>query len=83
MLRVAVVLEDPSKAASQRLHLQSVEVGRDYGPQIEVISGLTGSEFVVANPGDDVDEGVEVRVLPAEAETPQGRGRKTAGAKSR
>lgn len=82
-LRVAAVRQDPSAAGVQRLHLQPVEVGRDYGPQIEIISGLSGTEFVVVNPGDDVDEGVEVRVRPAAGETPPARGRAGAGAKPR
>lgn len=64
-LHVAVVTEDPAKAPTQRLHLAAVQVGRDYGPRIEILSGLTGSEFAVLNPGDDVDEGVEVRVRAA------------------
>jgi len=38
-----------------------VEVGRDYGLEIEVIKGLTGDEVLVVNPSDDVREGAPVR----------------------
>jgi membrane fusion protein (multidrug efflux system) len=40
-------------------------VGRDYGAEIEVTSGLQGGETVVLNPGDDVREGEEVRAAEA------------------
>jgi multidrug efflux pump subunit AcrA (membrane-fusion protein) len=36
----------------RRIHMKLVQVGRDYGLQIEVISGLEGWEYVVVNPGD-------------------------------
>jgi multidrug efflux pump subunit AcrA (membrane-fusion protein) len=36
----------------RRIHIQRVEVGRDYGPQIEITSGLQGWEYVVVNPSD-------------------------------
>ncbi len=38
-----------------------VEVGRDYGLEIEIIKGLTGEEVLVVNPSDDVREGAPVR----------------------
>ncbi len=38
-----------------------VEVGRDYGLEIEIISGLTGDEVLVVNPSDDVRNGATVR----------------------
>lgn len=43
-----------------RVHFQPVELGRDYGPQLEIRSGLAGDERVVVNPSDDVREGVQV-----------------------
>ena len=44
----------------RRIHLQKVQVGRDYGPEIEISSGLRGTEYVVVNPGDMVQEGALV-----------------------
>jgi RND family efflux transporter MFP subunit len=51
-----------------RIHFQPVELGRDYGPQIEVRSGLTAGQYVVTNPTDDVREGVEVNPVVQKAE---------------
>ena len=42
------------------VHLQKIEVGRDYGDRLEVISGLREGETVIANPGDIAREGVKV-----------------------
>ncbi|MES1262262.1 MAG: efflux RND transporter periplasmic adaptor subunit, partial [Acidobacteriota bacterium] len=62
------VLEDasvdngnPDTRGAKKIHLIPVRIGRDYGVETEVISGLTGSETVVMNPGDDVREGALVR----------------------
>jgi multidrug efflux pump subunit AcrA (membrane-fusion protein) len=54
-------------------------VGRDYGTQMEVLTGLKDGEKVVANPTDDLQEGMEAktREMPADgakaAASPQGR----------
>ncbi|HUB31609.1 MAG TPA: efflux RND transporter periplasmic adaptor subunit [Bryobacteraceae bacterium] len=47
------------------VHLQKIEVGRDYGDQIEVMSGLTEGQTIIANPGDVVREGLQVQPVPA------------------
>lgn len=47
-------------SSDHRVHFQRVEVGRDYGPEIEIRSGLQGGETVVVNPSDDVREGAGV-----------------------
>ncbi len=46
-------------------HYQKVEVGRDYGTDIEVISGLAGEDSVVANPTDALREGTQVDEVSA------------------
>jgi len=53
--RVAVVGEDGI------VHFQKVSVGRDYGTETEVLSGLQGQELVIINPTDDVREGAKVK----------------------
>jgi multidrug efflux pump subunit AcrA (membrane-fusion protein) len=84
-LHVAVVQGPPPAKQGQiksvgdshwRVHLQSVQVGRDYGPQTEVISGLQGGEFVIVNPSDVVHEGAEVaaQLAPAGAASGQQKG---------
>jgi multidrug efflux pump subunit AcrA (membrane-fusion protein) len=47
------------------VHLQTIEVGRDYGDRIEVLSGLKEGDTVIANPGDVVREGLEVQPVAA------------------
>jgi RND family efflux transporter MFP subunit len=42
------------------VHLQKVEVGRDYGDRLEVSGGLREGDTILSNPGDYGREGVEV-----------------------
>ena len=44
-----------------KLHFSAVQVGRDLGPQVEILQGLQGSEHLVANPSDTLREGQAVR----------------------
>jgi multidrug efflux pump subunit AcrA (membrane-fusion protein) len=46
---------------ARRVHFQKVQPGRDYGIELEILSGLQGTEEVAVNPGDSVKEGVIVR----------------------
>ena len=57
-MEVAVVRED------HRVHVQKIEVGRDYGDRLEVAAGLRDGDMVIANPGDAVREGLEVQPVP-------------------
>lgn len=50
--------------AEHRVHYRSVDLGRDYGAQIEVLSGLSAGETVVVHPGDDLPEGTVVEPVP-------------------
>jgi RND family efflux transporter MFP subunit len=54
--RVAVVAPD------HRIHLRQIRVGQDLGSEIEVVSGLSAGELVVANPSDAVRENALVDV---------------------
>ena len=47
------------------VHLQKIEVGRDYGDRIDVLSGLREGDRIIANPGDVVREGLRVEPVPA------------------
>lgn len=55
--RVAVVTSDKT------IHYQKVVVGRDFGAQIEILSGLKGKEMLVNTPQDTLLEGAKVQVL--------------------
>jgi RND family efflux transporter MFP subunit len=48
------------------IHLQKVEVGRDYGDTLEVTGGLSEGDIVVSNPGDVVREGLQVQPVSAD-----------------
>ncbi len=61
-LRVAAV------GAGQKVELKQITLGHDFGSEVEVIAGLSGSESVIVNPPDSVIDGETVRI----AQTPQG-----------
>jgi RND family efflux transporter MFP subunit len=54
--RVAVVAPD------HRIHFRAIRIGQDFGSEIEVVSGLSAGEVVVANPSDAVHENALVDV---------------------
>ena len=63
-----VVRADGTQVALVRpdhtVHMQKIQVGRDYGDKLEIITGLTEGDLVVVNPSDIVREGVEVDPVP-------------------
>jgi len=46
--------------SQHRVQYRTVQLGRDYGPQVEVFSGLTAGDTIVVHPGDDFPEGTIV-----------------------
>jgi RND family efflux transporter MFP subunit len=44
------------------VHYHAVQLGRDYGLEVEVTSGLRDGQIVVVNPTDDVRDGVKVKM---------------------
>jgi RND family efflux transporter MFP subunit len=46
--------------ADHTVHLQKIEIGRDYGDRMEIISGLREGETVIPSPGDLAREGLKV-----------------------
>ena len=54
---------DPATLARvRRVHFQTVEAGRDYGIELEVLSGLEVGQEVAVDPNDAVQEGALVQV---------------------
>jgi len=49
----------------ERVALVPVTVGRDFGSDVEILTGLSGGERVVANPPDSLTDGATVRVAAA------------------
>jgi len=45
-----------------RVTLHPITLGRDYGNAVEVVAGLTGSERIIVNPPDSIENGEIVRV---------------------
>jgi RND family efflux transporter MFP subunit len=56
-LRVATVV------AGNKIHIQNVAPGRDFGTAIEVVAGIGDQDRVVTNPGEKLAEGVEVKTV--------------------
>ena len=48
--------------AQQRVHLQHVTIGRDFGSTVEIIEGLADGDRVVLSPPDSLYEGQQVKV---------------------
>lgn len=57
-----------------RTELTRIELGRDFGTEVEVLSGLASSDVVIINPSDSVTSGVEVRVVKDEPAAPKAKG---------
>jgi RND family efflux transporter MFP subunit len=58
--QVAVVAGDGT------VHFQRIQLGRDFGDRLEVLSGLEQGQLLAVNPSDSVREGVKVKPLHAE-----------------
>src|SRR6202022_147319 len=56
------------------VQLRDVKVGRDFGVQSEILSGVTESDKVIVNPSDSLTTGTTVHVAatPAASATPAG-----------
>src|SRR5260370_13822135 len=52
--QVAVVRPDAT------VHFTRIQLGRDYGDRLEVLSGLVDGQLLAVNPSDEVREGVKV-----------------------
>ncbi len=53
--------------ADHKLHLQQLTIGRDYGVSLEVLQGLQGSDWIVVNPADSLEDGQQVNVKEVSA----------------
>lgn len=60
------------------VHMRKVQLGRDFGKSVEVLSGVSQGERLVMSPSDILQDGTKVRIadqnppsLPAMAKTPE------------
>lgn len=58
--RVAVVTAD------HKVQFRKVELGQDFGTEVEVRNGLRGDEELIESPGDELVEGMPVKVVTHE-----------------
>lgn len=54
--------------SSDTLVFATVELGRDYGDSVEVLSGLRAGQQLVVNPGDELVAGMRLRTAPVPKE---------------
>ena len=57
--QVALVRDD------SKVHLQNIQLGRDFGNSLEVLAGLSPEDSVISNPSDAITEGALVDVQPS------------------
>jgi hypothetical protein len=66
-----VVRQDRTSVATvrdQKIQIVPVEIGRDYGPSVEIVSGLNEGDWVVPTVTDVVRDGVKVRTRQNQTE---------------
>jgi hypothetical protein len=52
----------------QKIQIVPVEIGRDYGPSVEILSGLNEGDWIVTTVTDNVRDGVKVRAQQKQTE---------------
>lgn len=57
---------------NHKTHLQQLTIGRDYGTTLEVLQGLKSTDWIVLNPADSLEDGMQVNVKQAKQGQPQG-----------
>ncbi len=55
-------LEVATLDSEQRVHLKPITQGRDFGTEIEVLTGLKAADTLMVNPPDSIAEGTVVRI---------------------
>ena len=55
--QVAIVSKDST------IIMRDIQVGRDYGKNLQILSGLEGGENLVVNPSEKLRDGLRVRVI--------------------
>jgi multidrug efflux pump subunit AcrA (membrane-fusion protein) len=56
--------------SQNRVELRKITLGRDFGNSVEILSGITQGDAVIANPPDYLVEG-----MPVAVQTPQAGGK--------
>jgi multidrug efflux pump subunit AcrA (membrane-fusion protein) len=62
-------LQVATLGADNRAHLSTITMGRDFGTQVEVASGLAADQKVIDSPPDSLVEGEQVRVVAPQTQS--------------
>ena len=65
-LRVAVVRD------ANKVTMVHVAIGRDFGTEVEIVSGLNKDDLVIVNPPDSLEQGQVVRIAKPASEKSEG-----------
>ena len=58
-------------AENGRVDLRAVNIGRDFGRTVEILSGLKSDDALILNPADSIEQGEAVTIVkPAPAASP-------------
>jgi RND family efflux transporter MFP subunit len=57
--------------ADQKAQLVPVQLGRDFGTEVEIVSGLKPEDSVILNPSDSLVSGAQVRLVQEAATKPK------------
>lgn len=49
--------------ADNKIHLKPVTIGRDYGTEVEILTGFDAADQIVLNPSDSLEDGQPVNVM--------------------
>lgn len=55
-----------------KVQLKPIVIGRDYGREVEVLSGIQESELIILNPSDSLESGQQVKVKQQQQSPQQG-----------
>ena len=56
--------------ADGKVELRRVTLGRDFGPTVEIISGVSPSDRIIVNPSDSLVSGAVVRIAAVSPSAP-------------
>jgi RND family efflux transporter MFP subunit len=62
-LQAGVVVKDKKDSSKNVAELRNIVLGRDYGNEVEVVSGLKPDDQVIVNPPDSLVDGEELRIV--------------------
>jgi membrane fusion protein, multidrug efflux system len=56
--------------AQNTVRIKKIDMGRDFGKTVEILTGIDPTDKVVVNPPDSIDEGMHVRIAPPPPSNP-------------